>query len=171
MSPAVSNATPLIYLAKLGRLHLLREVFGEVYIPEEVRVEVVDRGKRLGERDAHTIEKALNNGWLKVAAAEPLETPITLQPGESAALSLARELAISEIIVDEVPARIAARLMGLTPRGTIFTLLKALEIKELNLDDFLRILGELIKQGFRLKQEVYLEAVRNAREIAQRSGQ
>ena len=33
---AVSNSTPLIALAKIGQLDLLKEYFGEIYIPEEV---------------------------------------------------------------------------------------------------------------------------------------
>jgi len=44
MSGVVSNAAPLIYLAKVGRIDLLKKVFGEVFISEEVKVKVVDRG-------------------------------------------------------------------------------------------------------------------------------
>lgn len=161
----VSNATPLIYLAKIGRLDLLRKVFGEVFIPEEVKVEAVDRGKELRERDAYIIEKAISDGWLKVSKTQIIKTPIKLEPGEVAALSLTKNLGINEVLMDEVSARTAARLLGLMPRGTVFILLKALEIKEINLDEFLEALKELVKQGFRLKEEVYLEAVRKARKI------
>ena len=163
----VSNATPLIYLAKIGRLDLLRKVFGEVFIPEEVKVEAVDRGKELGERDAYIIEKAINDGWLKVSKIQIIETPIKLEVGEVAALSLAKSLNINEVLMDEVSARTAARLLGLMPRGTVFILLKALEIKEINPDEFLEALKELVRQGFRLKEEVYLEVVRKAREISE----
>jgi len=44
----VFNATPLICLAEIGRIYLLRKVFGEVFVPEEVKVEVVDKGRLLG---------------------------------------------------------------------------------------------------------------------------
>jgi len=161
----VSDATPLIYLAKAGRIGLLRTVFGRVIIPEEVKVEVVDRGKQLGEADAYIIEKAINDGWIKVLSAEPLETPIRLEPGEVAVLSLAKKLGLKEVLVDEVSGRVAARLLDLTPRGTIFVLLRALEKKEMNLDEFLRVLNQMIDEGFRLREEVYIEAVREARRI------
>ena len=161
----VSDATPLIYLAKAGRIGLLRTVFGRVIIPEEVKVEVVDRGKQLGEADAYIIEKAINDGWIKVLSAEPLETPIRLEPGEVAVLSLAKKLGLKEVLVDEVSGRVAARLLDLTPRGTIFVLLRALEKKEMNLDEFLRVLNQMIDEGFRLREEVYIEAVRIARRI------
>jgi predicted nucleic acid-binding protein len=166
MSRVVSNATPLIYLAKIGRMDLLKKVFEEVFIPEEVKVEVVDEGKRLGEKDAYIVEKAVRGGWLKVLTVEALEIPIKLEQGEVAVLSLAKRQGFREVLVDEVSARTAARLMGLIPRGTVFVLLKALEIEEISLNDFLDALSDLVRHGFRLKEEVYLEAVRKAREIS-----
>jgi predicted nucleic acid-binding protein len=165
MGQVISNATPLIYLAKAGRINLLKEVFGEVFIPEEVKIEVVDRGKQLGERDAYAIEKAIGEGWLKVLPTEIVEVPMELDRGEVAALSLAKKLGIKEVLLDEASARAAARLLDLTPRGTIFVLLKALEKKEIDLNEFLKVIDELISHGFRLKEEVYIEAVREARKI------
>lgn len=165
MSGIVSNATPLIYLAKAGRIDLLRRVFGEVYIPEEVKVEVVDRGKQLGEGDAYIIERTISEGWLKVLSAELVEVPIKLEPGEVAVLSLAKKLRLREVLMDEVSARVAARLLDLTLRGTVFVLLKALEKKEIDLNGFLEVLNQMIRQGFRLREDVYIEAIREARRI------
>ncbi|MGQ9543672.1 MAG: DUF3368 domain-containing protein [Candidatus Bathyarchaeia archaeon] len=165
MGGIVSNATPLIYLAKVGKIEFLKKVFGEVFIPEEVKIEVVDRGKRLGERDAYVIEKAISDGWLNVLTAEVVEVPIKLERGEVAVLSLAKKLGLREVLLDEVSARVAARLLDLTPRGTVFILLKALEKKEIDLNGFLEVLDQLIRHGFRLKEEVYVEAVKEARRI------
>jgi len=165
MGGIVSNATPLIYLAKVGKIDFLRKVFGEVFIPEEVKIEVVDRGKLLGERDAYVIEKAIGEGWLKVLTTEVVEVPIKLESGEVAVLSLAKKLGLREVLLDEVSARVAARLLDLTPRGTVFVLLKALEKKEIDLNGFLEVLDQLIRHGFRLKEEVYVDAVREARRI------
>lgn len=165
MSRIVSNATPLIYLAKAGRLDLLKAVFEEVYIPEEVKIEVVDRGKQLGEGDAYIIEKTISEGWLKVLKAEPMEIPIKLEPGEVAVLSLAKKLGLREVLIDEASARVAAKLLDLTPRGIVFVLLKALEKKEIDLNEFLEDLKKMITQGFRLREDVYIEAVREARRM------
>lgn len=166
MGGIVSNAAPLIYLAKVGKIDFLKRVFGEVFIPEEVKIEVVDRGKLLGERDAYVIEKAIGEGWLKVLTTEIVEVPIKLESGEVAVLSLAKKLGLREVLLDEVSARVAARLLDLTPRGTVFVLLKALEKMEIDLNGFLEVLNQLIRHGFRLKEEVYVEAVREARRIA-----
>lgn len=166
MRGIVSNATPLIYLAKIGRIDLLQKVFGEVVIPKEVKIEVVDKGKQLGEKDSYIIEKAITGGWLKVLNAKLVKVPIKLEHGELAVLSLAKSLGLREVLIDEASARTAAKLLNLKPRGTIFVLLKALEKKEIDLNEFLEALNELIQNGFRLKEEVYIEAVKEARKIA-----
>jgi len=147
MSKIVSNATPLIYLGKVGKLNLLECIFGEVIISEEVKREVVDEGKKLKEPDAYLIEKEIKAGWIKVSNVKKLiDVPLKLEKGEISTLSLAKKLGIKEVLIDEAPARTASEVLGLTPRGTIFVLLKALKIR---------------------KEEVYLEAIETAKKITQ----
>ena len=55
-----SDASPLICLAKAGKLSLLREMFGKVVIEEEVKRETIDRGKEEGAPDA-SISKFLDS--------------------------------------------------------------------------------------------------------------
>ena len=62
-----SNTSPLIALAKIGRLKLLRELYGTIIISPFVKVESVDKGKELGAFDALEIEKAIDEGWIVVA--------------------------------------------------------------------------------------------------------
>jgi predicted nucleic acid-binding protein len=40
----VSDASPLIALGRIGRLDLLREIFGTLVLPEAVWTEVVEAG-------------------------------------------------------------------------------------------------------------------------------
>lgn len=86
----VSNSTPLIALSRINKFGLLREYFGEIYIPVEVFDEVVTRGGNLsGAKEAASAE------WIKVdkvgnkIAVESLS--ITLDKGEAEAIVLARE--------------------------------------------------------------------------------
>ena len=51
MDRIVTNATPLIYLAKFDKLNLLKAIANRVYIPEAVLKEVVIEGRRLGESE------------------------------------------------------------------------------------------------------------------------
>lgn len=166
MHKVVSNATPLIYLAKIGKLELLRKLFGGVVIPEEVRKEVVDKGKELKQNDAYVLERAIGEGWIEVLKTELLESPIKLETGELAVISLAKKMGVEEVLIDESPARATARLFGLTPRGTVFILLRGLQQREIDLGGFLDALHELTIHGFRLREEIYLEAIRQARRIA-----
>lgn len=41
--PIVSNTSPLIWLSKVGRIKLLKKLFGEVIIPEEVYIDCRER--------------------------------------------------------------------------------------------------------------------------------
>lgn len=168
MPDAVSNSTPLIYLAKIGKLDLLKELFGEILIPKMVWTEVVEKGKTLGRKDAYVVENAVVQGWIKVVAADPFEMPMELDKGEEEALSLARQLKLEIVLVDEVSARSAARMLGLTPRGTLFVLLMALKRRKIVFDEFLQALNQLIDEGFRLKEEVYVQAIREATKLAKK---
>jgi predicted nucleic acid-binding protein len=158
----VSNATPLIYLAKLGRLHLLKAFFQAVIIPEEVKREVVDRGKEQNSIDAFLVEEALKKGWIKIKKVQLREDmeALGIDKGEAEAISLAVELNSDEILVDQTHARLAATMFGLKPRGTIYVLIRALNEDIFDYDEYLKILEDLVRSGFRMSDEVYLEAVR-----------
>jgi len=162
----VSNSTPLIYLAKIGKLFLLRDFFKEVLIPEEVQKEVIDRGKEENCPDAFIVEKALREGWIKVEKVSVIKElqEFGIDLGEAEAISLALK-SKSEILVDQTHARIAAKALGLKPRGTIHVLLRALKKGKLTYDEYLSSLEDMVKSGFRLSSEIYLEAVRLGREF------
>jgi len=57
----VSDASPLINLARIGKLDLLRQLYGELFIPEAVWYEVAIKGA--GQPGANEIKAA---AWFKV---------------------------------------------------------------------------------------------------------
>ncbi len=166
----VSNSTPLICLARLNRLHLLKEFFVEVCIPEEVYREVVTRGKEEKCPDAILVEEAVKEGWVIVKKAVEMKRleEYGIDKGEVEAISLALNLKCSEILVDQSHARFVAEVMGLVPKGTIFVLLKALRNGIFNFDDYLKDLETLVKTGFRMSDDVYIEAVRLGKKLAEK---
>ena len=167
MSKVVSNATPLIYLAKVDKLSLLKSIFGNIFIPEEVKREVVDKGKSLEKIDANLVEKEISEGWIKVIkVGNFIRTPMKLDKGEIATLTLAIDLGVREVLIDEIAARTAAEILGLVPRGTVYVLLKALKIKKIDFDGFLVVLDDLLEEGFRLREEIYLKAIEEAKRIS-----
>ncbi|MBS7278452.1 MAG: hypothetical protein KIH09_01305 [Candidatus Freyarchaeota archaeon] len=67
---AVSNAGPLIWLGKCDLLHLLRQLYFKIAIPESVHKEAVIIGLEKGYQNAQIIKKALNEGCIKVYRGE-----------------------------------------------------------------------------------------------------
>jgi hypothetical protein len=57
----VSNSSPLINMARIGKLGLLRQLYGELFIPEAVWHEVVVKGA--GEPGADEVKAAT---WIKI---------------------------------------------------------------------------------------------------------
>ncbi len=55
-------------------------------------------------------------------------------------------------------------IFGLKPKGTIYVLLRALKEDLFGYDDYLKLLVDLVRSGFRMSDEVYLEAVRLGKE-------
>ncbi len=157
----VSNSTALIYLAKIGKLSLLKRLFKEVFIPVEVFNEVVIRGKEQQHVDAFLIESAVEEGWIRIKDIETIRevNEFGIHSGEAQAISLAKSLSVP-ILIDQTHARIAAKALGLKPRGTIFVLLAALRKKLLTYEEYQDSLEELVKAGFRMSEEVYLAAVK-----------
>ena len=165
----VSNSSPLIYLTKVKRLHLLKDLFREVLIPEEVKTEVVDKGKERGEMDAFMLEREVKAGWITVEkVTRMLDLKLDLHAGEKAAISLAKQRNSKIVLMDEIAGRTAAKLAGVEPRGTIFVLLLALRQKKITFNEFLDLLSQLAQEGFRLHEEVYTAAVKEAQRIAKR---
>jgi len=61
----VSNASPLIHLARLGKLAYTREAYDSLIIPPAVRTETIERGMAEGYTDASLLENLESEGWLR----------------------------------------------------------------------------------------------------------
>lgn len=169
MSEAVSDSTVLIFLAKLRRLDLLESAYRKIFIPEEVRKEVVEEGKKRGENDANLVERKINEGLIEVKRTK-VDDEIKifdLGAGESGALSLAKEGG-RDLLADDESAREAARILKINSKGTLYFLAEGLRECDLNLDDYLKCLESLTKEGFYMDEAVYMEAVRKGRKIAEK---
>ncbi|KUK07735.1 MAG: Uncharacterized protein XD48_0070 [Archaeoglobus fulgidus] len=156
---AVSNAGPLIHLAKIGRLELLRAVFGEIIIPETVKVEVIDRGKEKGEADAFLVDSA---EWIRVVSdpsnADDLAEKAGMHRGEACAILLAKSLAIP-VLLDDSHARKFAMGLGLEVVGSVGVIIKAVRMGLISNEDGLRDLEKLAEVMW-LSVDVYERARR-----------
>lgn len=164
----VADSTVLIFLAKLDRLDWLLATYDPVLVPTAVYEEVVERGKDVGAPDAVLVEDAIDDGWIEVHDSEIREdvARYDLEAGETAVLSLALARDHDEVLVDEESVREVARLHGLRPHGTLSFLFVGIRDGAITFDEFLELLETLLDAGFYLDEAVYLEAVREARRIA-----
>ena len=146
---AVADATPLIALALLGRLDLLRQIFDEVIVPSAVYDEVTSRGlERPG------AEELTQADWIRVrsARAAPSIEPMLLglDAGEIEVLQLAQEIQPDWVLIDERQARRVARAMGLPIKGTLGILLTAVLAELLSKEEALDALQQLLDKGIRV---------------------
>jgi predicted nucleic acid-binding protein len=155
----VSNASPLIYLSKLGKLKLLQKLFKEILIPKEVFNEVVLRGKEGKFSGVLVIEDAVRRGWLKTKGTKVDRRLLKFAPeldlGETEVISLAREIKADLVLMDDASARSISESFGLDTKGTIYVLLKAYKSELITKEEIKTLLDKLILTGFRLSSEVY----------------
>ncbi|MFM8333536.1 MAG: DUF3368 domain-containing protein [Candidatus Methylumidiphilus sp.] len=145
-SVVVADSSCLIGLSKIGKLHVLQDLFGQILIPTAVHYETVTRGKgRLG-----ALEIAQAEWILPVAITDHLTLrtlKLTLGAGESEAIVLASEKAADIIVLDDWQARRVALGLGLPVVGTVAILDRAVE--KGFLADLTASLEELRRAGFR----------------------
>jgi predicted nucleic acid-binding protein len=118
----IINASPVIVLAKVGLLPLLKELADELVLPDAVAAEV------LAGPESDPARKAVEGGWgvRQTSATIPSELlEWGLGPGETAVLALARERTPSSAILDDAAARACAKAFGVPLLGTLGVVLRA----------------------------------------------
>jgi len=147
-SSVVSNAGPLIHLAKIDLLHLLKDLYQEVVMPLEVKIEAVDRGLEKGFSDAIKIGEAIKEGWIKVEDIKLTQEFIKM--AQIAGLKTAEAAVIyhayknnSTVLLDEDSARALARTLGIPIRGTLGIILESLKKGFLSRREALKALEKL----------------------------
>ncbi|MYD88629.1 MAG: hypothetical protein F4018_15125 [Acidobacteria bacterium] len=127
MATVISDAGPLIALARVDSLFVPKALFSRIHIPEAVRDECA---RKPGE-DTRRIEQAIGDGWIRVVSVKPgpaeRRFSLSLGRGETEAIQLALETTQSLLIVDDRLARRQALQCGLAYVGTVRMLLEAEE--------------------------------------------
>jgi len=162
--PVVSNTSPILNLAIIGELSLLRDQFEEILIPgavlEELRVEENLPGSK-GVRDA------IKAGWIRIETVkqDPLVRAMQrdLDKGEAEAIALAMQVNARLVLMDERDGRKAARSMKLKVVGVLGILLKSRrEGRLMSLEQAMDKLRD--KAGFYIREDLYKEIMREANE-------
>jgi predicted nucleic acid-binding protein len=122
----IVNASPLILLAKVGQLELLRAGVPEILVPDAVLREVSARGPA----DPVLLE-VQRASWLRLVPTPPTPPEVLvwdLGEGESSVLSMALQDSECEALLDDRDARRCAQVLGIGTRGTIGLIILARQI-------------------------------------------
>jgi predicted nucleic acid-binding protein len=123
----ITDAGPLIALSRIEHIHLLKELFTEVFITDTVEQEVLAGGDFV---DSGPIRQAIKDGWLQVgspskglAAKSDISTEVEgLDPGEATSILWAAGLLEADqnvmLIMDEAKGRKVARRLSLDTMGS-----------------------------------------------------
>jgi predicted nucleic acid-binding protein len=122
----VSDTSALSNLAIIGRLELLREQFGTVYMPPAVEHELA----ALRDPAARSLlTRAAADGWLltlPLPSAAPFPDELHgLDAGETEALRLALSISADRVLMDEQEGRQRASSLGIRTIGVLGVLLAA----------------------------------------------
>ena len=149
----VSNAGPLIALARIHRLDILPALYGEIHVPSAVWEEIVEAGHetRAGTTELGSAKWIRRENIKDAIAVEVLGE--RLDAGESESIVLGLELRADVLLIDEERGRRIAVARGLNVIGTLGMLVLARQrglVPSVAL-----LLDKLIAAGFRMSADLY----------------
>ena len=147
MRKVLANTTPLIALANINQLELLRKLYETIIVPQAVIDEIVREPAkhRVHECSWIKVEKIKDSTQKKMFRAR-------LHAGEVEVMILAREQKADLVIMDDDAAKKTAKFLGLHVTGTLGVLLKAK--REGYLEKVEPIMNELIRDGLYISNTV-----------------
>ena len=159
MRKVISNTTPILSLLKIDKLNILKELYGQVIIPNAVYQEIEEGKHKKFYKDLKQID------WLvikNIKDQNSREYFVDLDDGEAEVLILAKELNADLVILDEILGRRYAKILDFNLTGTLGILLKAKEkgiVKSLT-----ELLTELTEKGTWLNPKLIKEVLKISKE-------
>jgi predicted nucleic acid-binding protein len=154
----ITNTTVISNFASVGRLNLLRQLFGEVYLSTEVYAEIQD-GLAEGHAFYAGIETQVHpltpQGWLRlISLTGEAELRVfgqlmdSLHRGEAASLAIAVQRGWA-FFSDDARARQIGRNLHVPVSGTLGVLLRAVKAQFVSLVEANALLDQMIQAGYR----------------------
>lgn len=154
----IINATPLIYLGKLGKLNLLTQLYSNIITTREVKNEVLTKNY-----PEYSVLKMAFDNWIMIQDANDktvMDNLILSQQidfGEASVIALALEQENDVILLlDDLIARSVAKSLGIKISGTLGIILEALYSKILSTDEIKLLFDDLVTETpFRISVKLY----------------
>lgn len=149
----VVNTTVLSNLARVNRLGVLKELFGEIMIPMQVYEEVL-QGIEAGYAFLKAVDEVLEEDWVTLGTLKGEERKHfkalleSVDYGEAAGIAIAKGQDFLFFSDDKVARKIAEE-QGVGISGTLGVLKLALDEKKLSLKEADQVLHAMIETGYR----------------------
>ncbi len=150
----ISDASPLIFLSKIGRVDLLKLLFKIIIITSEVRDEVLNEEKQ----EFNILKNAIEKGWIKIKDPKK-NLDLGLGKGENSSINLAIELKDS-LITDDLSAVKSAKALGINVLRTTTLIFLALNKKIISKKGALNLFNQIIDKGYYISPQIYKEIVK-----------
>lgn len=167
MSPSdevvVFDASPLIFLSRIGLLGESLQLFKTCCLAESVRDEVVGTGRTIGAPETTEIESFVGLGRLTVerprrsSLALRLESNPRLSRGDRDSLVLASERG-GRLLADDAAVRSVASQLGLERGGTLYVLFVLTDRGVLKSTEAAEALDRLVDAGWYCSTRLYRTA-------------
>ena len=148
MRKVIVNSTPLIALCHVNRLDVLKELYGEVTIPQAVYDEISVKENSVCKK---TVDEALE--WIHVQKIQNIMAKAMfksqLHDGEVEVMILAKEQDADIVIIDDQNAKKYAKYLGLPVTGTLGILIRAKQ--EGYIAELKPILDVMVQNGIYIK--------------------
>jgi len=155
----VSNATPIITLASINRVDILKHFFESVYIPEavynEIKVKKAYGYEEIEDNFFHI--KSINDDFAQNILLNDLDL------GEAQTIVLAKELNADIVLIDETIGYNIARSQQLNVKRTLSFLIASKE--KGYIDEVKPLLDEMIAKGRWISGRVYKDVLEFCGEI------
>jgi hypothetical protein len=149
----VADSSPLITLAKIGRLDLLNRLYQTITVTPQVYDEVVVRGSGLtGSAEIAACRWIEVKPVHDVAALASAQQKFGLGGGETSAIILSQELNAGLVLIDEIKARKVAREYGMAVLGCVGILEDAFGLHLLS--DLAQAYRQLIAAGAYIDRKI-----------------
>jgi predicted nucleic acid-binding protein len=167
----VFDATPLIYLAKVDRLSLVRHLDAACVIPEQVYEEVVETGIEQGYPDARRIERSVENDNFDVVRVDTSPLLSRLQQNDNLSDADVSVLACADAhdgvaVMDETYGRDVAATEDITTRGMAYLVLKLTKQGAISVEEARAVIDAMIDEGWYCAPNVYAKIIRKIETLA-----
>ncbi|MBI3036024.1 hypothetical protein HYY71_06925 [Candidatus Woesearchaeota archaeon] len=161
----IIDASPLIIFGKLNKISILKKLYKNIEVTNEVYNEAVLKGIEKNSKDAFIIKEYVDNKTIKVFRLEEnfyniankIRTIYRIDIGEAETIALALQLNKKEAMLDELSAREAAEAFGIVPIGSLRVLLTCYGGGLINKEEINELLNEMENSKYRFSPKVLIE--------------